>query len=67
MITLNIKLTAGTSIEDAFLDSIRLATKLDVCIEFNFNDKICWAFPNSNPFKGVESYLEKGNKYASSK
>ena len=67
MITIEAKFTAGTSIEDAFLKSIELANKLNVCVEFKFNDKICWALPNTSPFRGVEAYHESKSKYISSK
>lgn len=70
MLTLTVQAQLGGSIENTFIQSIELATKLNLCVEFDFNGITCWAFPNSSPFKGVEAYNNAGktkSKYASSK
>lgn len=53
---LEISFTPGDTIKGAYEEAIRLATLLDVCIEFNFNNVKCLAFKNGDARKGEESY-----------
>ena len=54
--TLTVDFLAGSNIEGAFKEAIRLATILEVFIEFRFNDVKCFASPNSNAAMGVIAY-----------
>lgn len=53
---LEISFTPGNTIKGAYEEAIRLATLLDVCIEFNFNNVRCLAFKNGDARKGELSY-----------
>jgi hypothetical protein len=58
MITIKGEFTAGTDIVDAFQDATELANKLNVCVEFKFNDVKCFANPNGRIRKGAYEYHE---------
>lgn len=62
--TLKLECDAGSSIDSAFLTAIVIADKLDVCVEFIFNDVTCMAFKNGNIHKGVNEYYQKLNSTA---
>ena len=49
--TLTVRMAPGTSTWDAFRDAWRLARKLDVSVEFPFNDSRCVAFARG---EGIE-------------
>lgn len=57
MITIKAEVMAGDSVEDAFDTAIRLATTLDVRVEFNANGVTCIARPHGSKAKGVLEYL----------
>lgn len=68
--SITVNFNAGNTIEDAFGDAVELATKLDCCIEFMFNNVICVAYPHDNPITGAKAYyqaVDKMVKFASTK
>ena len=56
IVTIEIKIHDTVSIGEAYVEAIRLATLLDICIEFNFNNVKCLAFKNGDVKRGVDSY-----------
>lgn len=58
-IELEVKMFAGTSIENACKQSVELANKLDVCITFKFNGVLCMANSTTNADKLVEAWNEQ--------
>lgn len=66
MITMKCEISAGSEITDAFQEATELANKLNVCIEFKFNDVTCWAKQGGSIRKGVFEWneaLKRGDKY----
>lgn len=64
--SLKIEVSPGDDILTSFEEATRLANKLDVTIEFRFNDVTCLAFPGGSPEKGYRGYhltLERKDKY----
>jgi len=57
-LTLTVDLPAGVTIKDACADAIELATKLDIKIKFEFNDKLIYALPHTNVYSLVSAYYE---------
>ena len=53
-LVLKVDMPAGVTIEDACKDAVILATKLDIKIKFEFNDKIMYALP----YTCIESLIE---------
>ena len=49
---------AGTNLEAAFTEAIRLAKLLNVWITFDFNDIECHADANGSVTKGVDAYRQ---------
>lgn len=43
---LTIVVTGGTAIETASAEAQALADKLDISVQFKFNDVTCWAVPS---------------------
>lgn len=60
----NLKVTfdVGVDVSDAFQEAIRLATMLNVDVEFDFNGVACTAFPNGSVKRGADEYHEAGKK-----
>lgn len=56
---LKIRFTAGTSIQFACREACRLADKLDVAIEFSFNDVKMFVVPDTDPKKYVDKFMEE--------
>ena len=54
--TIKIEFMAGDMIEKAFSEAISLAKKLDIWVEFKFNDVTCIAGKNGTVDVGVKSY-----------
>ena len=52
--SIKIEIVVGTDIEQAYKEAVRLATALNVYIEFDFNGVHCLAHPNGNPAVGAE-------------
>jgi hypothetical protein len=66
MITIQGEFIIGTDIEEAFTEAMRVSQILNCCIEFKFNDVICWAYPEGKIMNGVSSYrqaLKANNRY----
>lgn len=61
MVTIKIELSAGSSIENAFAESTRLAKMLNCYIDFDFNDVKCSSSPDGDPQKGVDQYYKSVN------
>lgn len=64
--TMKIEFMPGSTIKAAFEEAIRLATLLNVWIEFNFNGVTCSAKSSSNAELGVDNYrkaLSGDNKF----
>lgn len=64
--SLKIEFMPGDNIETAFEQATKLADKLEIVVEFKFNDVTCFAYPGGIPEKGVEGYhktLENKEKY----
>ena len=59
--TIEIEMTCGTTIEDAFSEAIRIASILGVWCKFNFNGVECMACSSSNVYKGVDNYRKELN------
>jgi len=57
-ISLKIECSPGSDITDAFQESVNLANKLNICIDFTFNGVYCMAKPNGVIRNGVEEYHE---------
>ena len=55
---LNIEFLAGTTINDAWDEAIRLCRLLGVKVKFNFNGVSCHAYSTSITKYGVEAYNE---------
>ena len=55
---LTVDLPAGVTIKDACADAIELATKLDIKIKFEFNDKLIYALPHTNVYSLISAYYE---------
>lgn len=55
-ISIEVKMSPGTCIEDAAKEACDLATKVGVSIEFKFNDVLCVAQPNGNVSELVGKY-----------
>jgi hypothetical protein len=54
--TMKVEFMPGSTIKAAFEEAIRLATLLNVWIEFNFNGVTCSAKSSSNAELGVVNY-----------
>jgi hypothetical protein len=61
-LTVQVAVDPGTRIEDAFSEAVSLASKLDLCVTFNFNDVTCTAFPAGSPSEGVKEYSKSVGK-----
>ena len=55
---LTVDFPAGVTIKDAFTDAIELATKLNIKIQFDFNDKLVYALPHTNVDSLILAYKE---------
>ena len=55
---LTVDFPAGITIKDACIDAIELATKLNIKIKFEFNDKLVYALPHTNVYSLIEAYQE---------
>lgn len=69
--SLKIEFTVGTDISDAAQEGMRLANKLDILVEFKFNNVTCFCRPAENwqsiPFEYEEAQKSKSQyKFASS-
>ena len=53
---LEVDLPAGVTIQQACKDAVVLATKLDVKIKFEFNDRIIYALPDNNVTSLIDAY-----------
>ena len=51
-------LPAGVTIQQVCKDAVVLATKLDIKIKIEFNDKIIFILPNNNANSLVEAYWD---------
>lgn len=58
---IKVEMDAGTSINDAFVQAIRLAKKLEIKVDFNFNGVLCVAYPNGDAVKGADEYFAACN------
>lgn len=66
-LSIEVKVIAGQSINDALADAIVLARKLDVMIEFEFNGIFVCVTENSNVDEQAKEYYNKLHfKYLSS-
>lgn len=65
--TIKIEFMAGDMIEKSFSEAISLAKKLDIWVEFKFNDVTCMAGKNGTVSVGVESYHKVMSEKGSSK
>jgi hypothetical protein len=61
MLTIKADVTAGSDIEQAFKDAIKLADTLNCFVEFDFNGILCSANPGGNAAKGSAHYFEQLN------
>lgn len=57
IVTLKVEIGLGSSVFKVFEEAIRVATQLNVYIEFNFNGVTCLARPNDDAKKSVKSYI----------
>jgi len=57
-IMLTVDFPAGVTITTACADAIELATKLDIKIKFEFNDKLVYALPHANVYSLISAYYE---------
>ena len=57
-ISLKIECSPGSDITDAFQAAVELANKLNICIDFTFNEVECMAKPNGSIKNGVDEYHE---------
>jgi hypothetical protein len=55
-VTMKVEFNPGITIEEAIIEGIRLATILNVYIEFNFNGIIVSTHSRSSVTNGVEQY-----------
>lgn len=55
-LSIKVKVSPGARIEDTFLDACKLASQLQVSVDFNFNDVTCIAYPYGDYIKGIEEY-----------
>jgi ubiquinone/menaquinone biosynthesis C-methylase UbiE len=55
-LTIKSIIDAGTNIETAFKEALRVSNMLGCCIEFTFNSINCIAMPEGDYKKGVENY-----------
>ena len=62
--TMKVEFMPGDTIKAAFEEAIRLATLLNVWIEFNFNGVTCSAKYSSNAELGVENYQKALSGYS---
>ena len=58
-LALYVECSPGTSIEDAFIEAVDLATRINVLVRFMFNEVDCAAFPKGNVQQGVKEYHQK--------
>lgn len=56
--TISIKFLPGTAISDAFAEALRLASTLNVFVEFPFNEITCSIGPGGSVSKGTLEYHE---------
>ena len=54
--TIKIEYGAGCSLESCFKDAIRLATLLNVTVDFDFNGVSCFGVPNGDIQKGIKEF-----------
>lgn len=63
-LSLKVEFTSGDIIANAFAEAVAIATKLDVCVEFKFNDVTCIAFPGGDWEAGAKMYHDRiSHKY----
>ena len=55
---LTVDFPAGITIKDACIDAIELATKLNIKIKFEFNDKLVYALPYANVDSLISAFKE---------
>ena len=55
--TIKLEVTAGSSIENAFAEAIRVAGLLQVTVEFSLNGVCCWGVADGDVQTGVDEYL----------
>ena len=60
--TIKVEYNCGDAIESCFTESKRLATLLNVWIEFNFNDVSCLIHNKGDVSQAVLDYMEQLNK-----
>lgn len=48
-LTIHAEISPGATIEDAAKEACELASRLNVCIEFDFQDQPCIAMPGGDP------------------
>lgn len=65
--TITVKFSAGTSIEYAFTEAIRISRILWVNVEFQFNEVTCFATPHGDPQVGADQYHKAGESKSSYK
>lgn len=53
---IDVQVHVGSDILDACVDAVQLATKLGICVWFNFNGVTCFARPESDPEKLAANY-----------
>jgi hypothetical protein len=61
LITIKGSFGLGTDIENAFKESVRVATILDCCIEFDFKGISCMAKPGDDPNECIDDYIYEFN------
>lgn len=56
VVTIKVEILAGTSIEDAFKETISLSKKLECYVDFDFNGVQCTSRPNGSVSNGTSNY-----------
>lgn len=59
MMTIKAEAMAGSSIGQAFEQSLSIAKKLNCYVEFIFNDVTCCASPRGDVLDGVDKYQKE--------
>jgi hypothetical protein len=64
--SIQIEMSPGTSIEEAFTEAIRISRILWIRVEFKFNGVTCWGYPNGDIKEGCDNFfkaLESKSRY----
>ncbi len=65
-ISITVNFSAGDDICDCFQEATELANKLNIMVEFKFNQVTCFTKPNGSIRRGVYEYheaIKSGSKY----